>query len=129
MGVPSVSASASVATEHVQKTGLNATPQIVFAGRGNLYGFLLEEMSGEDLFIQFFDAESDTAVTVGVTAPVMTIRVKADQAIGKDVNDSPLKFFSKGCVVAVTKGRTNAIAPAVDAVSQFWYVVRGFALN
>jgi len=128
MGVPSVSASASVATEHVQKTGLNATPQLVFTGRGNLYGFLLEEMSGEDLFMQFFDAASTSAVTVGVTVPIMSIRVKADQAIGKDVNDSPLKFFANGCVVAVTKGRTNALAPGVDAVSQFWYVMRGTIL-
>lgn len=128
MGVPSVSASASVATEHAYKPGLNATAQLVFAGRGNLYGFLLEEMSGEDLFIQFFDAASTGAVTVGTTPPVMTIRVKADQVIGKDVNDSPLKFFVNGCVVAVTKGRTNAVAPATDAVGNFWFVVRGFSL-
>jgi|GEM_PF-2418664 len=128
MGFPSVSASASVATEHVQKTGLNATPQLIFTGRGNLYGFLLEEMGGDDLFMQFFDAAAVGDVTVGTTTAVMSIRVKAGGAMGKDVNDSPLKFFSKGCVVAVTKGRANNAAPTIDAVSQFWYVAQNFTL-
>jgi hypothetical protein len=128
MGVPSVSGSASVAASHAYKSDLNATAKLIFSGRGNLYGFLVEEMSGDDVFIQFFDAASAAAVTVGVTVPVMTMRVKADQSFGKDVNDSPLRFFGEGCVVAVTKTRTGNVAPAVDAVGNFWFHARNFSL-
>lgn len=128
MGVPSVSGSASVATNHAYKSTLNAIPQLIFTGRGNLYGFLVEEMSGNDVFIQFFDAASAGAVTVGTTVPVMTMRIKADQSFGKDVNDSPLRFFGEGCVVAVTTSRTGAISPATAAVGNFWYHARNFSI-
>jgi len=124
MGVPSVTASASSATFHSYESSLNATPVLVFSGRGNLYGFLIEENSGADIFVQVFDAASAGAVTVGTTTPVFTFRIKADQALGKDVNDSPYKFFKNGCVVAVTTTRTGAVAPGTAASGQFWFVNR-----
>lgn len=124
MGVPSVTASSSSATFHSYESSLNATPVLVFSGRGNLYGFLVEDNSGDDIFVQVFDAASAGAVTVGVTSPVFTFRVKADQALGKDVNDSPYKFFKDGCVVAVTTTRTGAVSPPVAATGQFWFVNR-----
>jgi len=124
MGVPSVTASASSATFHSYSATLDATPVLVFSGRGNLYGFLVEDNSGEDIFVQVFDAASAGSVTVGTTTPVFTFRVKADQALGKDVNDSPYKFFKDGCVVAVTTTRTGAVSPATAATAQFWFVNR-----
>lgn len=124
MGVPSVTASASSATFHSYSATLDATPVLVFSGRGNLYGFLVEDNSGDDIFVQVFDAASAAAVTVGTTTPVFTFRVKADQALGKDVNDSPYKFFANGCVVAVTTLRNNAVSPAMAATAQFWFVNR-----
>ncbi|NBU33825.1 hypothetical protein EBZ38_03270 [bacterium] len=124
MGVPSVTASSSSCTFHSYQASLNATPVLLFQGRGNLYGFLVEDNSGDDIFVQVFDAASAGDVTVGTTVPAFTFRVKAEQAFGKDVNDSPYKFFSKGCVVAVTTLRGNAISPAVAATGQFWFVNR-----
>ena len=126
MGAPSVTASASSATFHSYNASLNATPSLVFSGRGNLYGFLVEDNSGEDIFVQVFDAASAGDVTVGTTVPVFTFRVKADQVLGKDVNDSPYKFFKDGCVVAVTKTRTGAVGPSEgnEATGQFWFVNR-----
>lgn len=124
MGVPSVTASASSASFHVYEPSLNASPVLVFSGRGNLYGFLVEDNSGDDIFVQVFDAASAGAVTVGTTPPVFTFRVKADQALGKDVNDSPYKFFKNGCVIAITTTRSGAVSPAEPASGQFWFVNR-----
>lgn len=124
MGVPSVTASASSATFHSYSATLDATPVLLFSGRGNLYGFLVEDNSGDDIFVQVFDAASAGSVTVGTTTPVFTFRVKADQALGKDVNDSPYKFFANGCVVAVTTLRNNAVSPSPAATAQFWFVNR-----
>jgi hypothetical protein len=124
MGVPSVTASASSATYHSYNANLDASPVLVFQGRGNLYGFLVEDNSGDDIFVQVFDAASAASVTVGVTVPVFTFRVKADQAFGKDVNDSPYKFFANGCVVAVTTLRNNSVSPSAGAAAQFWFVNR-----
>jgi len=124
MGVPSVTASASSATFKSYSESLDATPVLVFQGRGNLYGFLVEDNSGDDIFVQVFDAASVGDVTVGTTAPVFTFRVKADQAFGKDVNDSPYRFFANGCVVAVTTLRSNAVSPSQGATAQFWFVNR-----
>lgn len=124
MGVPSVTASASSATFHSYSASLDASPVLVFQGRGNLYGFLVEDNSGDDIFVQVFDAASIGDVTVGTTVPVFTFRVKADQAFGKDVNDSPYKFFANGCVVAVTTLRNNTVSPSAGATAQFWFVNR-----
>lgn len=124
MGVPSVTASSSSCAFHSYQASLDANPVLVFSGRGNLYGFLVEDNSGDDIFVQVFDAASAGDVTVGVSVPVFTFRVKADQALGKDVNDSPYRFFTRGCVVAVTSTRTGALSPASPAVGQFWFVNR-----
>lgn len=124
MGVPSVSYSAASATKHTYIASLNATPVLVFSGRGNLYGFLVEDNSGEDIFVQVFDAASAAAVTVGTTEPAFTFRIKADLSFGKDVNDSPLHFFTNGCVVAITKTRTGSVSPSTAATAQLWYVNR-----
>jgi len=124
MGVPSVTASASSATYHSYSASLDASPVLVFQGRGNLYGFLVEDNSGDDIFVQVFDAASVGDVTVGTTVPVFTFRVKADQALGKDVNDSPYRFFANGCVVAVTTLRNNSVSPSAGATGQFWFVNR-----
>jgi hypothetical protein len=120
MSIPSVSASSSVATDHKYNGSLSNTAYQVFSGRGNLYGFFVEENSGVDLFIQFFDAASTGDVTVGSTTPAFTFRIPANSVMGKDVNDSPMHFFAKGCVVAVTTSRTGAGAPLSPAVAQFW---------
>lgn len=126
MGVPSVTASAGSATFHLYSNSLNASPVLVFSGRGNLYGFLLEDNSGSDIFMHVYDAASAGDVTLGVTAPVFTVRAKADNAFGKDVNDSPYKFFSRGCVVIVTDTRNGGLSPSVTATGQFWFVNRQY---
>jgi hypothetical protein len=71
-----------------------------------------------------YDAASAGDVTFGVTQPVFTVRAKADNAFGKDVNDSPYKFFALGCVVVITDTRNGGAAPLTAATGQFWFVNR-----
>lgn len=124
MGVPSVSYSASSAAKHVYNASLNATPVKVFEGRGNLYGFLVEENSGEDIFLQVYDSTSVDPAQLTSSNLAFTVRIKADQAFGKDVNDSPFHFFGLGCVVVVSKSRSAKTNPDAVATGQFWYVNR-----
>jgi len=124
MGVPSVTASSSSCTFHSYQTSLDASPVLVFSGRGNLYGFLVEDNSGSDIYVHVYDAPSAASVTFGVTVPVFTFRVKADNAFGKDVNDSPYKFFALGCVVVVADARNSGSSPTSPATGQFWFVNR-----
>lgn len=121
MGVPSVTKSPAVATEHAYENSLDATATLLFTGRGNFYGYQIEENSGADVFIQFFDAADAGDVTVGTTAPDFTMRIPASGTFGKDVNDSPFHFFALGCVVAVTTTRTGNTNPGAAAVGHFWF--------
>lgn len=119
MGTPSVTKSSSAATEQQYFEAVDATAVQVFSGRGNLYGFIVEENSGSDVFIQFFDAASTGDVTVGTNA-VFTKRIPATGTLGKDVNDSPYRFFALGCVIAVTTTRTGNTDPATAATVETW---------
>lgn len=121
MGVPSVSASSSVNSDHSYFEEVSETPQAVFGGRGNLYGFFVENNGATDIYIQFFDAANAITVTPGVTVPDFTFKIPASSSFGKDTNDSPLHFFSKGCVVAVTAARSDGSAPVAPATCQFWH--------
>lgn len=124
MGVPSVSYSASSATKHLYNASLSATPVKVFEGRGNLYGFLVEDNSGDDIFLQVYDSASDNPALLTASNLAFTVRIKADQSFGKDVNDSPYHFFTSGCVIVVSKDRSTKVAPTTAAMGQFWYMFR-----
>ncbi len=121
MGVPSVTRNPSVVTEHSYEAAVTESPVLVFAGQGNLYGFLAEENGGVEAFLQFFNAASTGAVTVGTTVPVFTIRLGADSTFGKDADDSPVHHFSLGCVIAVTSTRTGAGAPSAGMTVNSWF--------
>lgn len=124
MGVPSVSYSASSATKHLYRDNLSATPVKVFEGRGNLYGFLVEDNSGDDIFLQVYDSASDNPALLDSSNLAFTVRIKADQSFGKDVNDSPYHFFANGCVIVVSKDRVAKTALGAPAMGQFWYMYK-----
>lgn len=120
----SPTSSSSCATFHSYTNSLSASALEVFVGRGNLYGFLVENNTASDIFLQVFDAASAASVTVGTTAPVFTVRIPGSSAFGKDADDMSYKFLGNGCVVAVTTTRTGNTAPATAATAQFWFVNR-----
>ena len=81
MGVPSVTKSSSVNPEHTYDASMSNSATLIFTGRGNLYGFLFEDNSGADTFIQFFDAASAGAVTLGTTTPDLTMKLPANSIL------------------------------------------------
>jgi hypothetical protein len=117
---PTVSASPSICTDHSYKPSVTNTPSLVFTGKGNLFGFIAEANASEDQYILFYDAAAAVDVTVGTTTPVFTFRIPSGAVMGKDVNDSPIHYFAKGCVVAISKARATDVAPTSGATCQFW---------
>lgn len=120
----SPTSSSSCATFHLYTNTLSASPVEVFSGRGNLYGFLVENNTTSDVYLQVFDAAASGDVTVGTTPPAFTLRIPGSSAFGKDADDTSYKFMSKGCIVAVTTTRTGSVAPGTAATAQFWFTNR-----
>jgi len=114
--------SASLNPKFKYEPSIDETKVLVFAGRGNLYGWLLENNSaGSDVYASFYDAASTAAVTVGTTTPLFTIKINAGSAFGRDTQIHPYLFTSAGLVVAVVSTRNGAGAPASAATGQFWF--------
>lgn len=109
---------------HSYTNSLSASALEVFSGRGNLYGFLVENNTASDIYLQVFDSENAGSVTVGTTEPVFTVRIPGSSGFGKDADEMAYRFFGKGCVVAVTTTRDGSTAPATDATAQFWFLNR-----
>jgi len=112
----------SASANHYYNEALGASVTEVFAFDGNLFGFEFENNSDTDaVYIQFFDAASAGAVTLGTTAPDFTIKLPAGGVWGKDSKAISLHYFAKGCYVAATAGRTDAVAPAAAPTVHFWH--------
>ena len=120
----SPTSSSSCAPFHSYTNNLSASALEVFVGRGNLYGFLVENNTASDIFLQVFDAADAASVTVGTTSPAFTVRIPGSSAFGKDADEMSYKFLGNGCVVAVTTTRTGNTAPATAATAQFWFTNR-----
>lgn len=103
---------------------MSASPVALFVGKGNLYGFYIENNSEDDIFLQVYDSASTNLVDLNTTTLVFTTRIKASAAFGKDVNDSPFRYFLKGCVVLISSDRSAKLAPVQPATAQFWCVGR-----
>jgi hypothetical protein len=123
--MPDLSPSSSSAPQHSYVQVSN--PVLLFSGSGNLYGWLVEENSGDDVFLQVYDSVSTNNTTLNGLSPAFVIRVKADQSMGKDVNDTPFKHFLTGCVVRISKQRDVFEAATSAASAQFWFVKNPFA--
>lgn len=112
--------SANQALEHYYNGALVATPQTVFIGQGNLFGFECENNDvTNDVFLQVFDALVGS-VTLGTTVPTFTFRIPAGANFGKDAQNLVLHFFATGCVVAATTTRTGLTAPTALSLN-LWY--------
>jgi hypothetical protein len=96
------------------------TAILVSAGPSNLYGILVENNGGGDCFLQFYDAASAGAVTVG-TGEVWEVRCDEDSAFGRDPVPGPLRNFKNGIVIAVVGVRGGSSAPASPATVSIFH--------
>ncbi len=112
-----ITAQPSGAMSHLYDPALSAAAT-VFVGKGNLYGFLVENNGATDIFLSVYD-ELLANVTLGATVPAFTVRVPASAAFGKDAIEISYRYFSKGCVVAAVTTR-NGAGLATAPSCQFW---------
>lgn len=109
-----------VSPDHDYNAAVDESKTQIFTGQGNLMGYLCENESGSDVYIAFYDAAQVGDVTLGVTTPVFTQRVKTDDVFGRDSDGLGYAYFENGCVVAVTSTRAGATAPAAPAILETW---------
>lgn len=117
----SLTKSASVVPAHSYNASVNATKVEISAVPSNCYGFLVENNDESNaVYLQVFD-KAAADVTVGTTVPDYTMKIPAGAVFGRDSQDIPFHFHSRGITIAVTTTRTNAVNPASSATVHVWH--------
>jgi hypothetical protein len=100
---------------------LNETKSEVKATAGKLYGYYLFNSSGGVRYFKFYDAPS-AAVTVGTTAPVVTIAVPAGAAANVEfaMGVAFVSGITAVCVTGVDDSSTTG-AGANECVANFFF--------
>lgn len=99
------------------------TKRLLFTGKGNLFSVIgINEDENDDAYLQLFDAAATSDVTLGSTTPVWQIKLHNNTTI-QHAFEFPLFWFSKGCVLAVTKTKSGSDAPTTDCTTTFHYQV------
>ena len=92
----------------------NATALTVVKGSaGQLYGYDIGNSGSAAVYVQFFNAATTGAVTLGTTTPLFQTWIPAGG--GRNVSFDSGIAFSSGIVVAVTTTRTGSTAPSTAA--------------
>ena len=115
-----VTKSSSVAIQPTYEPAIDATPIKVFDGRGNLYGFSIENNDAtNDIFVSFYEDSSSPTVGTGIK---FEFRVPAGGNFGRDPQEIAYRFFGEDCWIAVTdaRGGTGPLTRS-DASGQFWF--------
>lgn len=115
--------STPASVKYFYKEAQDNTPYQLFEGRGNLYGFNVDNNdTASDIFVRFYD--SDSAPTVASATPTAVYRVIAGASLGESGDSPPLSWFKDGCWVAITGARTGDTAPATDGSFIMWFTHR-----
>lgn len=109
---------ASVAGSKSTRASLTTTLTVIAAKPSNLSGYNFANPNTSIVYIQLFDAASASGITLGTTAPAVSIAVPA---VG--VTDSfPTSgvAFQLGIVAAATTTATGSTAPTSNVPSNFY---------
>lgn len=85
-------------------------PVAIKSGPTGLNGWYLFNSNSTTVYLQIFDAHSDTEVIVGTTAPLLSLGIPAGSAANVLVDC--IRDFVKGIVIACTTTRAGGVAPA-----------------
>lgn len=101
-------------TGNVLANGLSTTPKTLKASPGMLAWLSCNNANNAAVFVQAFDVDGATAVTLGTTVPSFTLALPVNTAAFSSFA-LPANFF-RGLKVAATTTATGATAPttAVD---------------
>lgn len=83
---------------------------------GAVRGYFLDNTANTaTTYIQFLDAASTGAVTLGTTVPVISLGIPAGQAANLSIADNGWGPFDKGICIAQTTTPTGSTAPGSNA--------------
>lgn len=88
----------------------------------DLLGYRVEENDNNAAFLQFFNAEQVSDITLGTTVADWELRIVANSNEQRDPSLAlPLRKFSKGLVVAMTTATNGATVLGTAASLTLWY--------
>lgn len=106
-------------------SSITATTELLTAIPTKIYYLGINNLSNAMAYLQLFDAAATASVTLGTTAPTLSIAVHQD-ASGNNGNkdlifNNPLNF-KYGVVYAITTTATGSTAPSAACQTNFGYV-------
>lgn len=97
----------------VANASVTNTAVLVKAGANSLAGYNVSNTNAGTVYVQFFDAATSGAVTVGTTAPYFWIAVPGGSPGGVTDGLQTVGIpFTNGVVIAVTTTPTGGTAPS-----------------
>lgn len=81
------------------------------SGPTGLNGWYLFNSNATTVYLQIFDAHSDSEIILGQTTPLLSLGIPAGSAANVLVDC--IRDFVKGLVIAATTTRAGAVAPAL----------------
>jgi len=93
---------------------ISATP-----GATRLGGYYIDNPNSSSVYLQIFDAKSAGDVTLGTTAPKLSLSIPASGAANLSIGNG-IRFFY-GIVIAFTAGRANNVSPGTNCDYNIWF--------
>ena len=100
------------------QNALSTTPKLLNGATTHLAGWYLHNPSNATAYVQFFDALTTSAVTLGSTTPTLSFGIPAGSSA--NLNTTSI-VFNSGVVVAATTTATGSSAPSTALECNFWY--------
>jgi hypothetical protein len=100
-----------------RNTSLSSTKQQIKGSAGDLFGWNFINPNTADVFVKFWDAAL-ASVTVGTTAPVLTLCIPAASSASvsgifyQDIQAEPQLIFSTAIVIAAVTGLADSSTTA-----------------
>jgi hypothetical protein len=95
------------------------TVTVLSINPGRLGGYFVDNPNASQAYLQIFDANSASSITLGTTAPKLSFGIPANGAANLSISDG-IRFLN-GIVIAVTTTRTGGTGPASTVDYNIWF--------